>query len=105
MKNNQYHKDLISEAEVKKNYWHNDSRIIKNLSQDTKTRNVLGEKKDWRKGRESDRRRISSKLREGTCYFCGKPGHNFTYCIKAASTPKDKWAFKILESTVSLFLI
>ena len=45
MKNNQYHKDLISEAEVKKNHWHNYSRIIKNLSQDTKHEMFWGKRR------------------------------------------------------------
>ena len=45
------------------------------------------------------------KFREGTWYLWGKPGHTLPDFTKAASTPKNKWAFKILESSVSLFPI
>ena len=46
MKNN---KDLISEVYIMKIYWHDDSRMMKNRAQDTKTRifrggNKIGEK-------------------------------------------------------------
>ena len=31
------------------------------------------------------------KLREGTCYYCGKPGHILSDSPEAASTSKDEW--------------
>ena len=39
MKNNQYHKELILAEDIMKNHWHDDSGMIKNRAQDTKTRN------------------------------------------------------------------
>ena len=111
MKNKQYHKDLILTADIMKNRLHNDSGMIKNRAQDTKTRNFqeknkIGEKEEKATEEESQASFTQKiKLRKGTWYLCGKPGHTFPYCTKASYTPKDKWALRILESTVSLFPI
>ena len=35
-----------------------------------------------------------SELREGTCYYCGNPGHISPYCPEGASNPKYKWELK-----------
>ena len=44
--------------------------------------------------------RAKIKLREGTCYCCGKPGHIFPECTATESTPKDKWEFKTATQNV-----
>ena len=61
MKNSQYPKDLILAADIMKNNRHDDSGKRK-IEHKTSKKKIQETKLKWREGRESNRRRISSKF-------------------------------------------
>ena len=87
---------MILAANIIKNHWHNDYGMTKTYHktpkhENTKKPNKSGDKEE--KATEEEYQAIlaqKSKYREGTCYFCGKPGYNLPECPESESTPKDK---------------
>ena len=88
--------DMISAADIMKNRWNDYSGTRKQRARPQHTKPNKNEDKEEKATEEKlqESSAQKSKLREGTCYQCGNPGHIYSDFSDAASSPKDKWPFK-----------
>jgi hypothetical protein len=83
LKNEQYPKTITKAANVLSNHcWDNAGKTNNNKHKD----NVNGEDKN------EEITEMSFAMLEGTCYCCGKPGHNSLACRLKDKISKEDWA-------------
>ena len=82
-------------SEIIKYHQYNNSGIITTEQKTSKHKMSGGVNSGYKEERKTEEEPRASflqkiKLREGTFYFCGKPGNIFPFYPKSVSTPKDK---------------